>query len=417
VTTIAFTSAVYLGDVAPYLAVARRAVEAGHDAVVIAPEGFRSACAGEPFEFRPYALDCSPRAMHADPVHERLMRHPYRNAPRLGGYWMSKAFTEDPDAAISSLRAGLAGVDVLVTHPTFGSASIPVARSMGIPVVVGQLFPMMIPTGEWTPPIGSRAPRLPRPVNQLAWRALWAGASRTMGDGAVNAARAGLGQAAIRGAAGTAWMEADRTVILASSHYYGRSAADWPPVTWGGFAIWEPPGALDGELARFLTDGPPPVLVTLGTSAATGAAGAFRTMLDGLDRLGHRAVALVGGSVDVGDLAGRPGVVPFAPITQVLPHCSVAVVSGALGGRAAAMAAGVPIVVHPQLFDQVWNGRRVEELGLGLHVRRTKDVAAAAARVACDPGYRERARAFAALIEGEDGAAAVLDVVDDLLHR
>jgi hypothetical protein len=39
----------------------------------------------------------------------------------------------------------------------------------------------------------------------------------------------------------------------------------------------------------------------------------------------------------------------------------------------------------------------------------------AAARIAADPAYAERAQAFARRIEHEDGAAAVLATVDDLL--
>jgi UDP:flavonoid glycosyltransferase YjiC (YdhE family) len=406
----------YLGDVAPYLAVARRAAEAGHDAVVIAPEGFRDVVAGEPFEFRPYALDASPAAMHADPVHERLMRHPFRNAPRLGGYWMEIGFTRDPEAGLASLRHELRDADVVVTHPTFGSASIPVARSLGIPVVVGHLFPMMFPTGEWTPPIYTRAPNLSRPINRLAWWGLRRGSGAAMGDAVVNRVRAQLGQPPIVGAAGFTWLDADRTVHLSSRHYYGRTAADWPAAVEGGFALWEPPGELEPELLAFLESGPPPVLVTLGTSAATNAASAFRSMADGLDRLGHRSVLLTGRSVDVGDLGDRPGVVPFAPMTKVLPHCSVAVVSGALGGMAAAMAAGVPIVVTPQLFDQFWNGRRVEELGLGRLARRVRDVPRLVAEVAANSACQARATAFAGLIAGEDGPGTVLAAVDDLLR-
>src|SRR4051812_32135428 len=123
---VVLTSAVYLGDVAPYFAVARTLHDRGHDVTMVAPEGFRSLVEAEPFRFHPYALDCSPAAMHADPEHERLMQHPFRNATRLGAYWMGRAFTDDPAAAVASLDAAIREADVLVTHPTFGSASIPV---------------------------------------------------------------------------------------------------------------------------------------------------------------------------------------------------------------------------------------------------------------------------------------------------
>jgi UDP:flavonoid glycosyltransferase YjiC (YdhE family) len=81
---------------------------------------------------------------------------------------------------------------------------------------------------------------------------------------------------------------------------------------------------------------------------------------------------------------------------------------------AAAMTAGVPTVVHPQLFDQVWNGRRVEQLGVGVHARRARDVAPAVRRILGDPGYAERARALATRLAEEDGAGACADAVETL---
>src|SRR5687767_1518279 len=139
-------SAAYLGDVAPYIPVADRLAGRGHDVTFLAPEGYRSILEGQRFSYTPYPLDFSSRGMHADPRHERLMRHPYRNSAQLGRYWMGKGFADDPEAGQQSLVDAFDGADVVVTHPTFGSASIPVAKAMGIPVAVGHLFPMMIPT-------------------------------------------------------------------------------------------------------------------------------------------------------------------------------------------------------------------------------------------------------------------------------
>ena len=75
----------------------------------------------------------------------------------------------------------------------------------------------------------------------------------------------------------------------------------------------------------------------------------------------------------------------------------------------------VPIVVHPQLFDQVWHARRVQDLGLGLHARKPADVAAAIRTIAGDPAFAQRAKAFAATLAGEDGAAALADAAERLV--
>jgi len=106
-----------------------------------------------------------------------------------------------------------------------------------------------------------------------------------------------------------------------------------------------------------------------------------------------------------------------SPRSPLLSRCRVAVVSGALGGLAAALRAGVPIVVVPQLFDQIWHGRRTEDLGLGIHARKAKDVGPAVARIFADPSYAERATAFAARLADEDGAGALADAAESLVPR
>ena len=414
---IAVTSCVYLGDVAPFIPVAQRLHDAGHDVVFVAPEGFRSLLERQPFAYAPYVLDCSPAAMNADPEHTRLMQHPVRNSVKLAQYWCDRAFADDPIGAIEQLTGAFAGADVVVTHPTFSIATVPAARAVGAKVAVGHLFPMMIPTSKWTPPLGPRSPNLSRPVNRALWGVLRSASGRSFRDTAINAGRRHVGLPPIRGGTGWAWLEADQTVVLASEHYYGPAASDWPPVSFGGFSIWDGSGGgvLDPELDRFIDDGDPPVLVTLGTSAATDAGSRFATISRDLDAKGLRSVLLVGHASNLASLGEHSAAVEFAPMAPLLPRCRVAVVSGALGGLAAALTAGIPVVVHPQLFDQVWHGHRVKELGVGLMALRAGKVADAVRTIVDDPGYTERARALAARMRSEDGATALARAVEQLL--
>src|SRR5258708_1887646 len=91
-----------------------------------------------------------------------------------------------------------------------------------------------------------------------------------------------------RGATTSAWTEADRTVLLASEHWFGESPVDWASYRWGGFTAWAPAGAaLDSEVARYLDDGKRPILVTLGTSAASDAADRFRRPRNDLLAIGE----------------------------------------------------------------------------------------------------------------------------------
>ena len=409
-------SIMYLGDVAPFLAVARELGNRGHDVVGVFPEGYRGLADGEPFAFHPYALDASPATLHADPEHQRIVQHPFRNVLAFGKLLMERGLLDDVDGAIASLEAGFDGADVVVTHPMFASAAVPVARSMGIPVLCGHLFPMTIPTSDWGPPAGRRSVPIRGRMARAAWSGLDRGSDLVFAGRRVDEVRQRLGVASRRGAATSAWTEADATVLLASAHWFGSQPEDWP-YPWVGFTRWAPPNAvLAPDIERYLDDGAPPVLVTLGTSAASDAADRFRRIRDDLLAVGERPLLLTGTTVELGSLADEPGVFPFAPIDLVTPRCSAAVISGALGSVAACARAGLPTVVHPQLFDQVWNAGQAERLGIGVHARATRRVASAVRHVLDDPGHARRARALADAMAGEDGAAGCADAVEALLR-
>jgi UDP:flavonoid glycosyltransferase YjiC (YdhE family) len=119
-------------------------------------------------------------------------------------------------------------------------------------------------------------------------------------------------------------------------------------------------------------------------------------------------------------LAGdRHLVRPFAPLAPLLRRAEAIVHSGAHGTNSLALLAGVPSVVLPCLFDQVFHARRQQELGTGVWARRLRHLPDAIDDLLgpCRMDYADRARAFAAEIAGEDGTAAVVNEVESLLRR
>ena len=234
-----------------------------------------------------------------------------------------------------------------------------------------------------------------------------------MYDRAINRYRRSLGVGRTRGAALLSWAGAERTVVLVSEHYFGEAPPDWRDSPMVGFSAWAGPAGHrpDEQVDHFLDDGDPPVLVCLGTSAATGAADAFATMAKGLRHRGLRPLLLVGDEANLAGVRDEPGAFTFAPVGSVAGRCAVAVVSGALGTLAACLTAGLPVVVLPQLFDQLWHGRRVEALGVGIIATNAARVPAAVERVLRDPSFRRRARDLGEKLRSEDGAAAVVDAV------
>lgn len=414
---IVFSSVAYLGDVAPLITPANVLADRGHDVTFLAPAGFSDVLAGEKFSVATYPLDFSVRRMNADPKYQKLMRHPFANQLRLTRYWNEIAFCSDPVVAMEALLATLKGADALVTHPTFGSVSIPAAKSLGVPSVAMQLFPMMIPTASHTTALGKDTRNFGRPLNRAMWWFTTVGSGALMNDGLINDYRRDLGLPPRRGNLLTGWTEADHTVVLLSRNYVGAPPPDWPEMTWAGFSHWAGPPAmrdapLDPRIEEFLAAGDPPVLITLGTSAAADAGDAFAKIASDLDQLGLRSLFVVSHEDNLPALRGRDGVFVFAPLAKLLPRVRAAVVSGAVGTLAAALAAGVPVVVLPQLFDQVWHGGQVERLGVGRMAWRAGGVAKAVAAIEANPAYRLRANELAAAMADEDGPGVLADVVE-----
>ena len=326
-------------------------------------------------------------------------------------------FVDGPDAATRALTAAVRGADVLVTHPTFGSATVPVAHHLGVPVVVGQLFPMMMPTAAHGPPLALANPNLGASANKVAWKTFAVASGAVLYDRSINGWRRALGQPPLRGNALLAWTAAERTVVLVSRHYFGDAPPDWHDWPLGGFSSWSGPAAVavDDEVDRFIAGGDPPVLVCLGTSAATSAGVAFATIARGLQQRDLRPLVLVGHAANLDHLRGVAGAFEFAPVPAVVKRCAAAVVSGALGTLAAALTAGIPVVVLPQLFDQIWHGHRVEQLGVGRMVTRASRVPAAVVEVLTEPTYRARARELGEQLRREDGAGSLIEAVKAVL--
>jgi len=411
---IVVTSSCYLGDVAPYVEPANRLVERGHDVTYLVPAGFHDALANERFALSPYPFDLSARAQREDPVHQRLMRHPFRNQTQLARYWIHGAFGRDPDAVRAAMLDALDGADAVVSHPTQAYAVAPVADHLGVPMVVGHLFPMMIPTAARTFPFGWPGRDLGRRVNLATWRVAARGSGALMGDRAANSYRASLGGAPLHGNALLGWRAAARVVTLLSRHYAGDEPQDWDQCELVGFSHFRPAVELDPAVREFLDAGDPPVLVCLGTSAAA-TSETFASIASQLDSLGVRSLLLVGHEANQAALQGRNGVFTFAPIADLLPRCRAVVASGSLGTVAASLSAGVPIVVVPQLFDQVWHGNRVQRLGVGRMALRTARVGRAVRTILQDASYAQQAQALAARMAGEDGAGALADAVESVL--
>lgn len=163
---------------------------------------------------------------------------------------------------------------------------------------------------------------------------------------------------------------------------------------------WQPPA----ELVEFLAEGPPPVFIGFGSSAALDA----DFMLDVVHRAGVRAV-LQGVQGASGPNALSIGAVPHE---WLFPQMAAVVHHAGAGTAAAGLRAGMPTVSVPIYTDQPFWAARITSLGAGPQPVPYKKLtaerlAAAITQATTTPTYSARARQLAATLATEDGTAPV----------
>lgn len=419
---IVFHSMAHRGDVFPYVPVASELARRGHDVTYVVPREFHPLFAAEPFRCVHSGTDFSPRLL--DQHGEFIARW----GLRFGGAFVMRLYfgrftIPHLDELFEAIDAEVAGADLLVSHPAAALVGAMACERRDVPWVAADLFPMLLPTaGE--PPAG--LPNLGRRLNRLAWRV--ARSPRldriSSGDG-FKAYRRRLGLAVPDD-----WNVVDARLsphlnLGLASPSYVQARPDWPHnYRLVGFTHWSGPdgGRVPDDVRAFLEAGPPPIVVTLGTSGASARPELFERAAATLAGLGVRGLFLTSNDATADRLRtavkdDSVGIWPFVPLAPLLGNAGGLVQSGAHGTNALALAAGVPSVIVPCLFDQRWHGRRQAELGTGVWVRRDRQLPAAVARLLSDRSLGERARALGEQIRAEDGTTRACDEIEALLAR
>lgn len=385
------------GDIDPFAALARRARAVGHEV--------RLAATGD-----------IPNAEGPDAV-------------RLPGDFAALAAAQgvSPLAALRSYRSVVAPMmaemlraaaaiavdhrpDVVVAHPKVLSAPLAAAR-LGVPHVVAEIVPVLSPTRQF-PAVGVTATDL-GPLNPLTYRLGAAAAAAFAGP--LRAIRADLGLPPRGPLPGPV-----RHAVPVSPALL-PPPPDWPATTRMTGQWHEPAGsgaATDPELDTFLDRGDV-LYAGFGSMAASGAARRGAAVVGAARATGRPVLVVTGwGGLEVPEhLRGDDVLVrPAVPHADVLPRCSAAVHHGGAGTVHAVLRAGLPSVVVPFLADQPFWGRHLHRRGLAAppvpYRRLTSDRLADRLAALPDPGV---ARAVGAAVRAEDGCAAMIGLLEEVV--
>jgi UDP:flavonoid glycosyltransferase YjiC (YdhE family) len=398
------------GDVAPYVGLGCRIRDAGHSVVVAAHRPFVELVRGNGLEFReiPGDLrDLVPFLTESKP------------SPRFIAQRIERTTRYMREVGRGTLEAAEQGADVLLQCGTvpFGYH---VAKGLGIPSM-GVFLQPLEPSGDF-PPIMLNSTRS---MGQRANRVLGniALASVFPINQVVNDLRASFGLPRISALQALAAQQAERWPV-----FHGYSPAVLPrPDDWRdelsvvGYwwspspADWSPPR----ELVDFLAAGPPPVFIGFGSMAEGLGERLSPVVSDAVRQAGVRAVVQSGWaglSIPDRDDVLNIGEVPHE---WLFPKVSAVVHHAGAGTTGAALRAGVPSVGVPLFADQPLWASRLAALGVGpmpVRMQRlTADRLANTIRQALSGlRYRENAERVAARVRAEDGAAPVLEALQEI---
>ncbi len=357
-----------IGDVAPFIALARGLRDRGHRVLMLVPAFHEVAVKQAHLACRSIG---PPDALHTalenpDLWHERKGWSVIWRAvvPHLGAIRQVVQELQSHDRCI------VLSHPLLVPAAALARAVRPDLRIGVVHLAPSNLFSLHDMTSLGSLTIASW---LPLRVRRALWRSVhrWFNA-RTLPD--LNAERRRCGLPTVSDFIDHTLNTPDVSLGL-FPQWFARAQADWPrSFVEGGFL--RPPmptnAPLAPELEHFLAAGDAPVVFTAGTGNRH-AARFFRIALRALANVGRRGVLVTGHAAQV------PSPLPpevlwqcHAPFSSLLRRAALIVHHGGIGTTAEAMRAGIPQLVVPQAFDQFDNAQRARRLaGAGVvHARR-----------------------------------------------
>lgn len=420
------------GDVQPYIALGAGLRQAGHTVTVCTSTRYASLVAECELDYAPLSDDLV--ALVETPAGRTAIAgaggklHGLRVLPKLIRMSIRIQYELFRDGWVAVQNAA---PDVIVYHPKMAIA-LCYAERLGIPAVIGTLFPVFLPTGtypnpgfpalqlgKWLTPTYNRATHhLVIAVVRIASR--WMFASWRKAHGLPPQP---YGTGLVRRYDGT-----PVPILNGWSPHVAPDPPDWPhqQITTTGYwslcpsTNWNPPAALDA----FLAGGPPPVYVGFGSMATPHPAQTSRIVLRALQQAGLRGILASGwGGLVAGnrpdDWPASVYVLDQVPHDWLFPQVAAVVHHGGAGTTAAGLRAGRPTVVCPFFGDQPFWGRRVHEAGAGPvpipQKRLTPERLAAALREATeDKAMRRAASELGRKLRHESGLARAVACLEQI---
>lgn len=399
------------GDVHPFIGIGRELAARGHQATLCANEVYRELAGRNDFNFVPsgtreeFVARANNLALAAPgttfATTWQLMEPQMRGLFRL----YSEQVRQDTVMVSWSL-------------PTFIARLV--QEKHGVPLVTANISPVSFFSAREFPafPGMNVLGRMPYPLRRAArWTFSRRVIDKMVAPG-FNAFRAELGLPPVRDIV-MHWKYSPQQVLGLFPDWFGAPQSDWPPnVELAGFPLFDlGETAPDPELERFLEAGPAPLVFAPSSEALEkDIKPFFQAALQAVNQTGCRAIFLTKAVQHLPKLPAGTIHRSFVSFRQLLPRAAGLVHHGGIGSIAHALAAGVPQIVVPYVFDQFDNAERLHRIGAGIRLDQAR-VAALPATVRAlldDGGFRRRCRELQSRM---DSAAVVCGKAADIIEQ
>ncbi|MEM9214340.1 MAG: substrate-binding domain-containing protein [Cyanobacteria bacterium P01_F01_bin.150] len=413
-----------LGDVYPYMAIAKGLKARGHCPVIATSESFRHNIEAENIEFCSIRPDISFLAQQQDWEWVNALRECQREIEHDICYNLMPHLR----SSFIDLKQATQAADLLITHPLSFSGYL-VAKTAEIPWISTVLSPLSMMSAYdlpgKSPPSNSAYENALRLVSNDAllrfnqWQARhWSGPIRQLSS-----------ELELEPSCDPVFegKHSPHLVLALFSPLLASPQLDWPSQTrMTGFPFYHrlTDQQCSPELHHFLDTGEPPIVFTLGSSAVWTPGNFYLTSIRAAEALGYRAVLLMGPSannITANELPKGVIAVDYIPHSVILPRAAAIVHHGGVGTTGQALRSGKPMLVVPFTHDQPDNAARLARLGVGRtinHCEYTADRAIVELKeILFNPRYAARAVEISKLMDLENGVQTTCNLIETFLQE
>jgi len=402
-----------LGDLHPYVAVARALKARGADPVVASAPEYRADVEGAGIGFAPVG----PGFSHFGDYRTLLQRlFDARHGTR---FLIREVVMPLLRRTYDDLARAAEGASLLVSHPLTLPLPI-VAQQKRLPWAATVLAPANF-LSTWDPPLiaGAEWMRGVRRLGRAPYRLLFGLAAMQLRrwEAPYRALRRELGVPPLKGLAMLDGQFSPRLNLGLFDAPLAAPQPDWPPHTRiTGAPLHD--GVLQSsdiaQLDGFLRGGEPPLVFALGSSAVWVAGDFWRHAVAATLALRRRAVLITGRDTPLpANLPAQVRAFGYLPYSMIFPRAAAVIHQAGIGTLSQALRGGRPQLIVPFAFDQPDNALRASRLGLARVLPLKKLGAASLAHelgaLLQAPAYAEKARQIAQDLKAVNGAERAAD--------